>query len=483
MPPMITVIGCDGGPLPERAVRALAAARCVAGSERHLAGVALPTEVDRIPIGRPEGAAHTSSATDARSAADDSAATHASSAADTGSAVKDSAATHASSAVKESAATHASSAADTGSADTGSAGTGIAVTGAATHASSTPSAFEAALAAIVSHPGPVAVLASGDPGFFGIVRALSARGAAPEVIPAISSVAVAFARLGIPWDDALVLSAHGRDARPVLAAALGCGKAAILTAPGPTAGPQRFIPALLAAGRSVHVAECLGGPDERLSRVAAGPLPGFADPNIVIAFDGSAGGRGWMAGHQGAPAGWALPAAAFSHRDSMITKAEVRALVLARLGPGPGRTIWDIGSGSGSVAIECARFGAHAIAIEADPAQCARIRANAAAHGVRVQLREGSAPGAFAGLIGADAVFAGGGGDAALAAAAAAHPARVVVALASVDRVRGVRDLLAGHGYLVEGTALQASRLATLPGGSIRLAAANPVFVLWGNLP
>ncbi len=327
------------------------------------------------------------------------------------------------------------------------------------------------------------MLASGDPGFFGIVRALSARGAAPGVIPAISSVAVAFARLGMPWDDALVLSAHGRDARPVLAAALGCGKAAILTAPGPAAGPHRFIPPLLAAGRSVHVAECLGGPDERFSRVATGPLPEFADPNIVIALDGSAGGRRWMAGHQGAPAGWALPAAAFSHRDSMITKAEVRALVLARLGPGPGRTIWDIGSGSGSVAIECARFGAHAIAIEADPAQCARIRANAAAHGVRVQLREGSAPGAFAGLIGADAVFAGGGGDAALAAAAAARPARVVVALASVDRVRGVRDLLAGHGYLVEGTALQASRLATLPGGSIRLAAANPVFVLWGNLP
>ena len=166
----------------------------------------------------------------------------------------------------------------------------------------------------------------------------------------------------------------------------------------------------------------------------------------------------------------------------MITKAEVRALVLARLGPGPGRTIWDIGSGSGSVAVECARFGAHAIAIEADPAQCARIRANAAAHGVHVQLAEGAAPDVFAGLLPADAVFAGGGGDAALAGAAAAHPARVVVALASVDRVRTVRDLLAGQGYEVDGTALQASRLAALPGGSIRLAAANPVFVLWGDL-
>ena len=200
-------------------------------------------------------------------------------------------------------------------------------------------------------------------------------------------------------------------------------------------------------------------------------------------FAGTAAWRPrWMAGHLGAPR--AGPSGGrLRHRDSMITKAEVRALVLARLGPGPGRTIWDIGSGSGSVAVECARFGAHAIAIEADPAQCARIRANAAAHGVRVQLREGSAPGVFAGLLPRRRrVRRRAAATPALAAAAAARPARVVVALASVDRVRGVRDLLAGHGYEVDGTALQASRLAALPGGSIRLAAANPVFVLWGNL-
>ena len=462
MSPVITVIGCDGGALSEPAAAALAAARCVAGSSRHLAGIALPDGTDRIRIGGADGAPVRASVagTDGHRRASHPAGTAPGSAASQGSAA---------------------------------------------------SAFDTALAAILSHSGPVAVLASGDPGFFGIVRALAARGAAPNVIPATSSVALAYARLGLPWDDALVLSAHGRDARPVLAAALGCGKAAILTAPGPTGGPQRFIPALLAAGRSVYVAECLGGPDERLTLVTAGQLREFADPNVVIALDvptahladgacgarggdaatggngvsggdGSPGGRRWMAGHLGAPDGWALPEDAFAHRDSMITKAEVRALVLARLGPGPGRTIWDIGSGSGSVAVECARFGAHAIAIEADPAQCAYIRANAAAQGVRVQVAEGSAPDVFAGLLPADRVFAGGGGDAALAAAAAARPARFVVALASVDRVRSVRDLLAGNGYEVDGTALQASRLAPLPGGSIRLAAANPVFVLWGDL-
>ena len=97
------------------------------------------------------------------------------------------------------------------------------------------------LDAISTHPGPTVVLASGDPGFFGIVRALRARGITPNVIPAVSSVADAFARIGLDWDDALVVSAHGRDPRRALAAALAHPKAAILTAPGadPGRGPIR----------------------------------------------------------------------------------------------------------------------------------------------------------------------------------------------------------------------------------------------------
>jgi precorrin-6B C5,15-methyltransferase / cobalt-precorrin-6B C5,C15-methyltransferase len=350
-----------------------------------------------------------------------------------------------------------------------------------------------ALAEICQAPGPVAVLASGDPGFFGIVRSLRARGVAPRVIPAVSSVALAFARLGLDWDDALVLSAHGRDPRPVIAAALAHPKVAILTEPGEAA--VQLAGGLLAAGRRVYAAERLGGPDERVAELTAGGRGGpdgpggpgsLADPHVLVAIDpatvGPATAPGWVAGHRGAPAGWALPDEAFAHRDSMITKAEVRAVVLARLGPGLGRTVWDLGSGSGSVAVECARFGASVIAIEADPAQCARIEQNAAAHGVRVRLAEGRAPGILAGLPAPDALFAGGGDDAALGAALElGQPERAVVTLASVDRVRTVSELLAGHGYLVSGLQLQASRLAGLPGGSLRLAAANPVFVLAGQ--
>jgi precorrin-6Y C5,15-methyltransferase (decarboxylating) len=192
------------------------------------------------------------------------------------------------------------------------------------------------------------------------------------------------------------------------------------------------------------------------------------------------GAARWLAGHPGAPAGWALPEEDFEHRDSMITKMEVRALVLAKLGPGPGRTIWDVGAGSGSVAVECARFGAWAVAIESDPEQCARIRQNAARYGTLLRVVAGRAPGALAGLPAPDAVFAGGGDDDVLAAAVrAGRPSRVVVTLASVDRVRGVCQLLAGSGYRAGGSQIQAARLAGLPGGSLRLAAVNPVFVIW----
>src|SRR4029077_18151847 len=122
-----------------------------------------------------------------------------------------------------------------------------------------------------------------------------------------------------------------------------------------------------------------------------------ADPNVLIALDpdDTPGEPRWLAGHPGPPDGRALPEDAFAHRDSMITKAEVRALVLARLGPGPGRTIWDVGAGSGSVGGEWARVVAYVIAIEADQAQCERIRENAKRQQVRPRIVHGTAPGAL----------------------------------------------------------------------------------------
>lgn len=338
--------------------------------------------------------------------------------------------------------------------------------------------LDTALDAIAAHPGPVVVLASGDPGFFGIVRALRARGLEPRVVPAVSSVADAFARIGLDWDDALVVSAHGRDPGKALAAALAHPKTAILTAPGTATMLARE---LFAAGKRVYVVELLGTPDEKITAITQ--QTSLADPNVLISLDPDARSEPrWLAGHQGAPPGWALPEDAFTHRDSMITKAEVRALVLARLGPGPGRVIWDIGAGSGSVAVECARFGAHVIAIEADQAQCERITSNAGKHNVKIHVKHGRAPEALGNLTPADAVFAGGGDHAVLDAAIEhANPDRIVVTLAAVSRVAETTTLLTARGYRAGGTQLQASRLSPLPTGQLRLAAENPVFVLWGT--
>jgi precorrin-6Y C5,15-methyltransferase (decarboxylating) len=348
------------------------------------------------------------------------------------------------------------------------------------------------VAGYVREERPVTVLASGDPGFFGIVRALGERfsAAALDVRPSAPSIAVAFARLGLSWDDAVVVSAHGRALRTAVNVCRAHRKVAVLTGPG--AGPAELGAALAGTGlrRTLVVAGALGTAAESVVRVspeeAAGrPWPAAVSVVLCLGDEAAlpAGRARTVAGAGPAPAGWALPEEEFAHRDSMVTKAEVRALVLARLGPRTGDLVWDVGAGSGSVAVECARFGAAVVAVERDADGVARVRANAAAHGVDVQAVHGSAPGALGELPDPDAVFIGGGGaDLPAVVAQCARRARraVVVTLAAVDRVGAVRGALRAAGLATDGVLLQASRLAPLPGEVARLAAVNPVFVVWG---
>ena len=180
-------------------------------------------------------------------------------------------------------------------------------------------------------------------------------------------------------------------------------------------------------------------------------------------------------------AGWALGEEQFDSRDAVITKAEVRALALARLAPAPGMLVWDVGAGSGSVGVECARFGAAVIAVERDARRCDRIRANARRHAVDVRTVQGEAPHALEGLPPPDAVFVGGGGQAVIEAVAGRRPARIVVALAAVERAGAALATLAAAGYAPDGVLLHAARFAPLPGDVHRLAATNPVFLVWGT--
>lgn len=341
--------------------------------------------------------------------------------------------------------------------------------------------LEPALDRLAGHDGDVVLLASGDPGFFGIVRALAQRDLPIEVRPAVSAVATVFARLGLPWEDAVVVSAHGRDARAAVNACRAHPKVALLT--GPSCPPERLGAELAGLGRTLVVAEDLGG-EERLTSGSAEEVAArrWREPNVVVVLERrrQVARPGWLAGGRPPAGPWALADDTFDHRDSMITKAEVRALALARLGPGVGDLVWDVGAGSGSVAVECARLGAAAVAVDRDPAAIHTVQGNAAALRVAVQTVVGTAPQALAGLPDPDAVFVGGGGPAVVAAAAARAGRGIVVALAAVDRLAPTRDALAGGGWSVDGVQLQASRLAGLPDGGVRLAAANPVLLLWG---
>lgn len=340
----------------------------------------------------------------------------------------------------------------------------------------------------------VVVLASGDPGFFGIVRSLAERFGADalDVRPGVPSVAVAFARIGLPWDDAVVVSAHGRDLRTAVNVCRAHPKTAVLTGPG--AGPAELGAELAhrAAERTLVVATALGDPEhERIERMTPSEAAtrDWDAVSVVLCLDerrALAPAQLTVAGARPGPARWALAEDEFEHRDSMITKFEVRALALARLGPRMGDFVWDIGAGSGSVAVECARFGAAVVAVEKTPDGVERIRANAAAHGVDVRALHGEAPTVLSHLADPDAVFIGGGGaelPAIVSVCARRARRTVVVALAALDRVPAVRAALAGAGFVPDGVLLHASRLAPLPGDVTRLAAANPVFLLWGDRP
>lgn len=334
-------------------------------------------------------------------------------------------------------------------------------------------------------PADAVVLASGDPGFFGIVRALRAASIAVVVVPAVSSVQRVAAMVGRSWDDVTVVSAHGRDLGPALNICRTHRVVAVLTGPG--AGPAELAAGLAGWRRKLAVAEDLGGPGERLSVVdaTAGVERDWLEPNVVLCLPESdpVSERGWLAGGLGVPPvdGWALPEDSFSHRDGMVTKPEVRALALARLAPGPGTLVWDVGAGSGAVGIECARLGSAVIAVERDAAQCVRIVANAARYGVDVRLEDGAAPDVLAGLPRPDAVFVGGGGPTVVRACAEAGARRVVVALASLDRFALCRDALRAGGYQVDGSQVTAARLVDLPDGTSRLTGGNPVLVMWGT--
>ncbi|WP_411107189.1 precorrin-6y C5,15-methyltransferase (decarboxylating) subunit CbiE [Streptomyces sp. cmx-4-9] len=258
----------------------------------------------------------------------------------------------------------------------------------------------------------IAVLASGDPMFHGIGRALVEElgPGALLVHPHPSSVSYACARLGWPVEDTEVVTVVGRPVAR-LAAALYEGRRVLVLSAG--AHSPAEIAALLrdrGFGPSrMRVLEQLGSAREDAYEGLAQDWdhpPG--DPLNVVAVDcrrdpAAAGPR------LGATPG--LPDSAYDH-DGQLTKRRVRAATLCALAPAPGELLWDIGGGSGSIGIEWMRThpSCRAVAVERQAERAARITRNATALGVPgLRVVTGAAPAALAGLPAPDAVFIGGG--------------------------------------------------------------------------
>ncbi|MFD3467657.1 precorrin-6y C5,15-methyltransferase (decarboxylating) subunit CbiE [Streptomyces sp. NPDC058682] len=258
----------------------------------------------------------------------------------------------------------------------------------------------------------IAVLASGDPMFYGIGRALAEElgPGSLRVHPHPSSVSYACARLGWPVEDTEVVTVVGRPVAR-LAAALHEGRRVLVLSAG-AASPGEIAALLRERGfgpSRMRVLEQLGSEHEDTYEGRADAwdrAPG--DPLNVVALD-CRRDPAHGAPRLGATPG--LPDAAYEH-DGQLTKRHVRAATLCALAPAPGELLWDIGGGSGSIGIEWMRThpSCRAVAVERVPERAARITRNAAALGVPgLRVVIGAAPEALAGLPAPDAVFIGGG--------------------------------------------------------------------------
>ena len=251
--------------------------------------------------------------------------------------------------------------------------------------------------------GDIHVVASGDPLLYGVGATLVRLHGAERVrvLPHVSSATLARARMGWAAHDTEVISLV---TAPVHTAVRRGGRAVVLCRDAGT--PRALAAALAETGRGdsdFTVLEQLGGPAER---IRSGPADAWAvapptdidDLNVVA-----------VRYLPEARDGHLLPDSVFSH-DGQITKETIRAVTLAALSPRPGEVLWDVGSGSGSIAVQWCRSGTgcRAVAFESVPQRRARIAANAAVFGADVDVR-GEAPQGFEGADTPDTIFIGGG--------------------------------------------------------------------------
>ena len=347
--------------------------------------------------------------------------------------------------------------------------------------------------AVEAHLGRkrMVVVAGGDPLFYGIARYLCDKLGKDrfEVLPHVSSMQMAFARVKESWDEAFLTNLAGRPLDDVLDRVRVAETVGLFTSEGDD--PPRVARTLMARGLDyfrAYVCENLGAPDERVTQGELSEIAEmeFAPLNVMILKRKP--GRPDRQRVPGHFRRFGNPDDVFAQsrpKSGLVTQAEVRALALAQLDIHPGSVVWDVGAGSGSVAVEAARLSDPGLvyAVEQDAADYHLILANAETFGARnVKAVHGTAPAVFAGLPAPDAVFVGGTGKEVGRLLEAAHAAlrpggHMVVNVASLEALSATYATLkaaAGHvEVLLVSVARGVEQLETL-----RFDAVNPTFLL-----
>ena len=325
------------------------------------------------------------------------------------------------------------------------------------------------------------VVYSGDTGFYsgtrGLLALLAEAGIGSRVLPGISSVQLLAARLGRPWQDWTLCSAHGTDCDPVTAVSQG-KPAFFLT--GGALGPADLCRRLAEAGLGnleVTVGENLSYETEHIWQGTAGVFTerSFAPLSVLLAE---------AAPMPQGPRTPGFPDDAFLRGKVPMTKQEVRAAVLGKLAVRPTDTVWDVGAGTGSVSVElalAARQG-RTYAVECQAEACDLIRANRQRFGTwNLTLVEGKAPEALEDLPAPDVVFIGGTKGAlepVLDTVLEKNPnARICVSAIALETLSAAVSALTARGLTAEVTQIGVSRTKTV--GKLHLLMANnPVFLI-----
>ncbi len=300
------------------------------------------------------------------------------------------------------------------------------------------------------------LVSGGDPLFYGVARYLCDRLGKDqfEVVPHVSSMQLAFARVKESWEDAYLTNLAGRPLEAVVDRIRTAAKVGLFSSDEHP--PSRLARALLDRGIDyfrAYVCENLGSPDERVTQAELDELTGMDfDPlNVLILVRkpnrpdrASKAARYRLFGNADDAFAQTLP------KRGLITQAEVRSIALAQLDIRPASVVWDIGAGSGSVAIEAAQLADEGMvyAVEPEPADVALIEANAEAFGVpNIRTVPGRAPDVLADLPEPDAVFVGGTGRQVVLVLSAAYArlapgGRLVVNVATIDGLATAHETL-----------------------------------------